>query len=476
MMLMNLPRLQRLRALVATLPLACSVGVPPFGQSFATGSETTSSTENGSSSGMDPVGGTDDTGSGSSGGPSPPDVGLPRPGTPAPVCGNGTLEPTEACDDGNLTDADGCEADCSRPDRGNDIVDPGEWCHQAQTVPLAGPVSHVIAADLAGSGPETLIVAAPTANRLYTILPTSILPTSGSPEVQEWYAGAAPRRLAAGDLTGDGLVDLVVLGPDGLRLVTNVGGAPGPAQSYYPQSAVDAFGLAHMNLDGRLDLVVTHPSWHFLPGQSPMPDYGVRVLVGDGSGGLTAISFQTIPGPAEDLTVVGMDTDGLPDMVVSTPSPAVIRVLKGSKVGHVDPGSEAPTGPLSGLAAAHADDDGAPDIVAALALSAKLTIRTGDGSGGLHGPTFVNLASNPTALAAGDINDDGITDLAVATESGDLELLEGLGQAQYVTRQVVALATPAATLVVADLNGDGISDVAAGMPATNGVDLVLSHP
>ncbi|MBK9034658.1 MAG: DUF4215 domain-containing protein [Myxococcales bacterium] len=29
-----------------------------------------------------------------------------------PVCGNGTMEGAETCDDGNLVDGDGCAADC----------------------------------------------------------------------------------------------------------------------------------------------------------------------------------------------------------------------------------------------------------------------------------------------------------------------------------------------------------------------------
>jgi len=31
---------------------------------------------------------------------------------PAPICGNGVVEPPETCDDGNLVDGDGCSALC----------------------------------------------------------------------------------------------------------------------------------------------------------------------------------------------------------------------------------------------------------------------------------------------------------------------------------------------------------------------------
>ena len=49
-------------------------------------------------------------GSTTGGGPDvPADVGK------AAVCGDGVLDPGEACDDGNTVDGDGCQADCTWP-------------------------------------------------------------------------------------------------------------------------------------------------------------------------------------------------------------------------------------------------------------------------------------------------------------------------------------------------------------------------
>jgi cysteine-rich repeat protein len=46
-----------------------------------------------------------------------------------PVCGNGTVESGEACDDGNAVDGDGCSADCKSTEQcGNGFVDKGEVC------------------------------------------------------------------------------------------------------------------------------------------------------------------------------------------------------------------------------------------------------------------------------------------------------------------------------------------------------------
>lgn len=43
-------------------------------------------------------------------------------------CGNGTVEPPEACDDGNYTSGDGCDSNCTTTACGNGVLSPGETC------------------------------------------------------------------------------------------------------------------------------------------------------------------------------------------------------------------------------------------------------------------------------------------------------------------------------------------------------------
>ena len=80
------------------------------------------------------------------GGPGLPqwEVGPPTPGEPlywgcgAPICGNGELEPGEACDDGNALGGDGCSAGCE--------IEPGAHCaHEFQYCGRSeGPASHCV--------------------------------------------------------------------------------------------------------------------------------------------------------------------------------------------------------------------------------------------------------------------------------------------------------------------------------------------
>jgi cysteine-rich repeat protein len=48
-------------------------------------------------------------------------------------CGNGTLDPGETCDDGNLVDGDGCDSNCTPTGCGNGIVTGAEACDDGNT-------------------------------------------------------------------------------------------------------------------------------------------------------------------------------------------------------------------------------------------------------------------------------------------------------------------------------------------------------
>ncbi len=52
------------------------------------------------------------------------------------TCGNGYLDSVvgETCDDGNTVDGDGCQADCILPQCGDGIADPGETCDDGNSV------------------------------------------------------------------------------------------------------------------------------------------------------------------------------------------------------------------------------------------------------------------------------------------------------------------------------------------------------
>lgn len=54
-----------------------------------------------------------------------PDIPVLLDGGTEPICGDGTIDPGEECDDGNISDGDGCQSMCVLPSCGDGIEDPG---------------------------------------------------------------------------------------------------------------------------------------------------------------------------------------------------------------------------------------------------------------------------------------------------------------------------------------------------------------
>ena len=49
-------------------------------------------------------------------------------------CGDGILQPGEACDDGNVADGDGCTSICTEPRCGDGLIAEGEFCDDGNTI------------------------------------------------------------------------------------------------------------------------------------------------------------------------------------------------------------------------------------------------------------------------------------------------------------------------------------------------------
>ncbi len=68
------------------------------------------------------------------------------------ACGNGVTAGTEECDDGNNIDGDGCQGNCELPECGDDIIDPGEECDDGNTTPGDGCDASCLLEPFCGDG------------------------------------------------------------------------------------------------------------------------------------------------------------------------------------------------------------------------------------------------------------------------------------------------------------------------------------
>ena len=238
-------------------------------------------------------------------------------------------------------------------------------------------------------------------------------------EHNAFLCGAAAIAVAAGDVNGDGIPDVVVanrnpgtvnvlLGKPGLELGTATALSMG-TQPYDVK-------LADMNGDGHLDIVTAHKT-----------DYGAAVRLGVGDG--------TFVGPIQSIWAVNasgvslgdLDGDGIPDLVLSLTPPLM--------------------GPT--LLAAH-----------------------GNGDGTFAPPTLSNAGPHRTHLVLGDLNEDGHLD-AVTTGDNEMDLSLGTGAGTFADG--TGLHAGGTNVVLADVNGDGHLDIVASGGTPYNAIVLLGH-
>ncbi len=324
---------------------------------------------------------------------------------------------------------------------------------------------------------------------------------NGSFQPLESFAAGGPTDLAVADVDDDRRLDLLVASsvwhdaPENTVEVFLGNGdgtfRPGAALSL-PEIPV-AIATGDFNDDGASDLAVIestraqvffgegdgtfHAPWEVLSGgwadtvvagnfhrdrsaELVLVGGVVTLLKGDDGDGFSATpSMRVSDSPLVAPVLADVDHDELPDLVVSEPDTASLKVLLGDGEAFDTPITLPVGSRMKAVAVGDFNRDHEPDL---LALDEDVDFLRGDGTGAFLGPVGQETGIQPAAFAVGHFDSDRRLDVAVVGQAngstsdadGRLSLLRGRGNGSFDPPVVVNAPGRLSQLVARDLNGD----------------------
>jgi hypothetical protein len=277
--------------------------------------------------------------------------------------------------------------------------------------------------------------------------------------------GSFPEAIALGDVNGDNTTDIVVATTTGIAVLRNPGSANfAPPVTYVVGNNSRALALGDLNHDGLLDIAVADV------GSGAAGDVGI--LLNAGGATFSAQNYGTINGPGS-IAVGDLDGDCIPDVVVA--DQGGLTWLSGDGNGSLRPQNHLANGTI-----------GASVAIADLNLDGKMDLVEGDvgslgpgiayvllnrGSGAFTAPVRYSLLDAPgnsaasgiggiVGVAVADLNGDRRPDLLGIAECCNLGVFSNNSDGSFATPVAVSMPPYPVSLAHGDFNGDGLEDVA----------------
>ncbi|HZM00011.1 MAG TPA: VCBS repeat-containing protein, partial [Planctomycetota bacterium] len=301
------------------------------------------------------------------------------------------------------------------------------------------PCSDVLAADVTGDGRPDLVASMNNAGAV-----TMLAGQAGGAfaAAQPWgpSVGGAPHSLAAGDIDGDGDLDIAVgtalsFDVDSVKWLINAGGSSASLVLTPAGYEIGPVALADVNGDGLLDLltgsadgtrgvtVVLNDLDPLLeaPGQLAIPSLSVRALDSgdlDGDG-------------AEELVALGTVAANLIHVVaVAVPDLELVAEVELNVSGTIP----------SSIWCGDLDGDGRADLAVPDVSADKVVVVHGQSGGGFGSHVTVATGLDPDFVLGGDVDGDGDLDLVTASRFQDaVAVVWNDGSGGFSAPQVLAV-------------------------------------
>lgn len=347
----------------------------------------------------------------------------------------------------------------------------GEISNAGNSVPLGSIPTGMVQGDFDGDGLVDLVISKGSEDAVVFLKgrgDIDFFEAPGSPI----GAGQNPAGLAAADLDGDEILDLVVANessdgaPGSVSILRGNGDGgfvrlqqpdpdnPGGSVDDLPaQLGTRAVAVGNIDADPALDVLALNTRSN-----------SISVFTGDGNGTFTAHGTLPSGAGALDLALADTDGDGLRDLIVAVSNDDAVTVALGNGDRSFGTPYSYPVGTAPNrLVVADLDGDGPIDIIASNSRSGDVSVLHGRNGGTLAAARTFVADAEPQALALGDFNDDQLLDVVAATQGSNsgatLAVLRSDGAGVLHGVEDVPVGGAPADLAGADVDGDGVADV-----------------